>query len=291
MPWGKLDDSLYDHPKLDGLGRRRMACLGLWTAAISWSNRRLTDGYIPTERVRLLGGTLAQATALVHVRLFDEVVDGFQVHDYLDFNDSRDEILARRAAAAERQRKARESQQQSHSDSHRDRDGSHTSRADAGAGAFPSRPVPSPVTRTSNGSQRLNTPRATNGEPLLTKAQLEAWATFGPEWGTFKAAWLARGFLFPPFGSPDDDDTSQRGLLWSLLDARPTDLVRWVQEAPGKFPTDVLGYILGHWHTIRDEAEATEPSVVLHGPNRRDAAERLGSIMERVLPRRPESVA
>ena len=33
--------------------------------AISWSNRRLTDGHIPADRIRLLGGTRSQAEALV----------------------------------------------------------------------------------------------------------------------------------------------------------------------------------------------------------------------------------
>jgi len=135
----------------------------------------------------------------------------------------------------------------------------------------------------SKGSPRLNTPRARNGEPLLTKAQLDAWKTFGGEWQDFKQAWLDRGFLFPPYGDPEDDDTSQRGLLWSLLDARPTDLVRWIREAPGVSPTEVIGYILGNWHTIRDEAEPTVPNMVVHGPNRRAAPEHVSPIMERAV--------
>ena len=76
VPWGRLDDSLYDHPKLNDLGRHRLPCIGLWAIAISWSNRYLTDGHIPADQVRRLGGTLALAEWLVRVGLWDKVEDG-----------------------------------------------------------------------------------------------------------------------------------------------------------------------------------------------------------------------
>lgn len=121
MPWGKLDDSLYDNPKLDKLGQHRMAAVGLWAVSISWCNRWLTDGRITIERIRALGGTTRQAEALVIAGLFDRDGEGYRVHDFLAFNDSREEVLARRAAAAHRQRKSRgqshgESQVQSQRD-------------------------------------------------------------------------------------------------------------------------------------------------------------------------------
>lgn len=119
MPWGKLDDSLYDHPKLDKLGRQRMACAGLWAVSISWCNRRLTDGFVPLSRVALLGGTVAQADHLVKAGLFEKVPEGYQVHDFLDFNDSKEYVLARRAKDAERQRVQRESKQESQRDTAR----------------------------------------------------------------------------------------------------------------------------------------------------------------------------
>jgi hypothetical protein len=116
MPWGKLDDSLYDHPKLDKLGRQRMACAGLWAVSISWCNRRLTDGFVPLSRVAQLGGTVAQADHLVKAGLFEKVPEGYQVHDFLDFNDSKEYVLLRRAKDAERQRVQRESKQESQRD-------------------------------------------------------------------------------------------------------------------------------------------------------------------------------
>jgi len=91
----------------------------------------------------------------------------------------------------------------------------------------------------------------TNG-PRLTREQLAAWASFDrPEWQPFKTAWLARGFLWPPSGSDGDDDTSQRGLLWSIADARPHDLGRWVTEAKGKTARAIIDHVLARWHEVR----------------------------------------
>jgi hypothetical protein len=127
MPWGKIDDSLYDHPKLDELPpAMRMPCVGLWAVAISWCNRRLTDGHVPKGRIRLLGGTIQQAEALVSVRLFDKEGDGYRVHDFLDFNDSREYVMSRRAADATRQRLLRESRVESQRDTGRDTKRSHS---------------------------------------------------------------------------------------------------------------------------------------------------------------------
>ncbi len=107
MPWGRIDDSLYDHPKLDALGRNRLACVGLNTLAQSWCNRWLTDGHVPADRVRKLGGTVALAETLVTAGMWERTDGGYQIHDFLDYNDSREEVTAQRAAARERMREHR----------------------------------------------------------------------------------------------------------------------------------------------------------------------------------------
>ena len=109
MPWGRIDDSLYDHPKLDKLGRRRMPALGLHLVALSWCNRWLTDGCLPSDRATKLGGRIRDADALVEAGLWERTTDGYRIHDFLTYNDSREDVLARRAADAERKRKGRES--------------------------------------------------------------------------------------------------------------------------------------------------------------------------------------
>lgn len=115
MPWGRLDDSLYDHPKLDDLpgteealegipgdGMVRLAAVGLWARSISWCNRFLTDGKVPRDRIVKLDGSRELADLLVRVGLFERCSGGYQVHDFLQFNDSRDVVLERRAKEAAR---------------------------------------------------------------------------------------------------------------------------------------------------------------------------------------------
>ena len=104
MAWGRIDDTLYDHPKLDALGRDRLPCVGLWCLALSWTNRYLTDGFIPSGRVSRLGGNRKLAEALVGVGLWEKVDDGFYIHDFLHFNESAEEVRRDREAARERMR-------------------------------------------------------------------------------------------------------------------------------------------------------------------------------------------
>jgi hypothetical protein len=103
MPWGRLDDSLYDHPKLDLVPvEERLAAIGLWARAISWCNRFLTDGMVPRARIEKLDGTTELADQLVAAGLFEATSTGYIVHDFLHFNDSRADILERRAKEAKR---------------------------------------------------------------------------------------------------------------------------------------------------------------------------------------------
>ena len=95
MPWGRIDDSFYDHPKVIELGRYRLPCVGLYLLALSWSNRYLTDGFVPFERVKKFGGTPKLAEMLVRVGLWDLVVEGYRIHDFLDYNYSAKEVRQR----------------------------------------------------------------------------------------------------------------------------------------------------------------------------------------------------
>lgn len=194
MAWGRVDDGLYDHPKLDRLGRDRLAGVGLLTVAISWSNRRLTDGIIPTERVLLLGGTVALADKLVDAELFEKHPTGYLIHDFLDFNDSAETVRAKRDADAERQRRHRLAQRDTTDLSQRESryESQRESRRDIGVTSvvtpdgvtpyararFPSRPVPSreetPLPPASGGqSSRKNgtNPRAVSEREAQAKRQ------------------------------------------------------------------------------------------------------------------------
>jgi len=114
MPWGRVDDSFYDHPKLDRLGSLRLSAIGLYWLAVSWSNRYLTDGHLPSDRVRRLGATLRQAEALVAADLWHPARvqcqsedcpppedEGYRIHDFWTFNKSRRQVTKERADKSE----------------------------------------------------------------------------------------------------------------------------------------------------------------------------------------------
>lgn len=103
MPWGRVDDTHYDHQKVRALPRRiRNSCVGLYWRSISWSNSKLSDGFVPTDELERMDARESEIEGLVAVGLFEPAKGGIQIHDFLDFNRSRAEILAERAAARDR---------------------------------------------------------------------------------------------------------------------------------------------------------------------------------------------
>lgn len=107
MPWVRLDDQFPDHPKIDQAGP---LAGWLFVCGLAYCNRQLTDGFIPKAtmpRLSTVPNPAKVARALVDAGLWDAVDGGWQVHDYLDFQPSRDKVLAERAAATARQQKRR----------------------------------------------------------------------------------------------------------------------------------------------------------------------------------------
>lgn len=96
--WGRLDDGWYDHPKVVASGPYGMA-LHAWS--ISYCSRHLTDGYVRRGAIPSWARPVA-VKQLVNNGLLDEVVGGFMVHDFLDWNPSRNQVLHERALAAAR---------------------------------------------------------------------------------------------------------------------------------------------------------------------------------------------
>jgi hypothetical protein len=112
MSWTKLDDGLYDHPKVLAAGNE---ATGLFCRALSYCGKQLTDGFVPASVASFLGREKA-VEALVDAGLWERVDGGFNVHDYLDYNRPRADVLADRAKSTERQRRWRESRRSSRRD-------------------------------------------------------------------------------------------------------------------------------------------------------------------------------
>lgn len=115
MSWVKLDDHFDDHPKVISAGPLAMA---LHVAALCWCNRNLTDGLIPRGQVSRLIDTSEfginphdLAKKLVVAVLWDEDPDGFRIHDYLEFQPSREQVLANRETRSKAGKKGAASKQ------------------------------------------------------------------------------------------------------------------------------------------------------------------------------------
>lgn len=117
MPWVKLDDGLSVHQKTEALIRDTptlgLAAFGLHTLALCHCSRHLTDGFVDAKWVarRLQDARITPArgkqvtTALVNGGQWAVADHGWVIHDFLEHNPSRQEVLEKRAADAERKRK------------------------------------------------------------------------------------------------------------------------------------------------------------------------------------------
>lgn len=110
MPWVRLDDQFPDHPKVIAAGPQ-----GAWlyVTALCYCNRMLTDGFIPGDQpARLVPSGAHLALRLVRVGLWrkdiKQGVEGYTVHDYHEYQPTREEVIEERRKNTERQRRARD---------------------------------------------------------------------------------------------------------------------------------------------------------------------------------------
>ena len=103
MPWVRLADDFYDHPKIIAVGS---AAGWLWVCGLAYANRYLTDGYLPSAAVRRIADDgddpLRLAARLVEVGLWEAADAGYRIHDYTNYQPSAQAVKAERKKTAER---------------------------------------------------------------------------------------------------------------------------------------------------------------------------------------------
>lgn len=102
--WGKVYGSLHSSVKWQRATKGARAC---WTSAFSWSIAQGTDGYIPSDVLRVLDATKAEAHKLVEVGLWEEIEGGWTFHDWLGHNLSDQHIQEEREKTRQRVQKHR----------------------------------------------------------------------------------------------------------------------------------------------------------------------------------------
>lgn len=108
MTWARFEDRFPWHRKVRGLSD---SAFRLHVSAVCWSNEHLTDGHLPGDDLPLLSDVRKPepaAAELVRKTLWLAIETGWQINDFLVYNESRATILARREADAERKRRGRE---------------------------------------------------------------------------------------------------------------------------------------------------------------------------------------
>lgn len=119
MPWVRLDEQFARNPKVLMAGPLGMA---MQVAALCYCNEYLTDGFVPRSVANTLldfeglafvwthndifgGGDDVEAAMvvkmLVEAGVWDEAPGGYQIHDYLEYQPSKAEVLAQREQRVE----------------------------------------------------------------------------------------------------------------------------------------------------------------------------------------------
>jgi hypothetical protein len=106
VTWVRISDDLFTHDKFNAAWEREPPSVGLWLFAASHSGHRLLDGAVPGRFVRQWFTTTARerraTQALVEAGLWVPNGDGWTIHDWTDYNPTREIILAKRAADSAR---------------------------------------------------------------------------------------------------------------------------------------------------------------------------------------------
>jgi hypothetical protein len=114
VPWGRLNDKGNEDDKLLALSDPAWR---MWGCGLIYCQNKLTDGFIPEHAINTFGVRATNkkkvavelCTPLVAGKgpLWHKVDGGYQVHDYLDWNPSREEVLADRKRGRDRVEKYR----------------------------------------------------------------------------------------------------------------------------------------------------------------------------------------
>jgi len=104
MTWIKIDDAFPNHPKIAGLSNEAFRA---HVEALCYCGTYLTDGFIPSVIVSKNKIELA-ATELVEAGLWDISDNGYTIHNYLEYQSSKDEVKSAKEANKARSERYRE---------------------------------------------------------------------------------------------------------------------------------------------------------------------------------------
>lgn len=192
MTWVRLDDSFPEHGKVERLSD---AAFRLHVSALCYCARNLTDGVVEPRVVRRVVPRFRRQSLaeLLAAGLWHERGDGaFEVHDFLDYNPSSEQVKAEREAARERMRRRRGSPKSS------SRSGEVRANNDGGSGELREKfgdPVPS---RPDPTHSRTSPPPLTSVRGESQEEEEEAKVVDSVSWALAERALEARSSTLEP---------------------------------------------------------------------------------------------
>jgi hypothetical protein len=96
MGWVALDDGFFANPKILQAGH---AAAGLYAMGLAYCGKYATDGFVP--KAWLVGQPKKLIAILVEHELWEEVDGGYAYPDYLEYNDDKTAVEARKEQARE----------------------------------------------------------------------------------------------------------------------------------------------------------------------------------------------
>lgn len=224
MPWLRLDDGFSDHPKIIGLDD---GAYRLHVDALVFCARTLTDGFVSKGALRRLpNGHLVGE--LVDAGLWEPDGEGWWIHDFLDYNQSAEQVLEDREKARERQRRRRSRTPETDPDPtspparHAVTPPVTTGGTPAVSSPSPSRPVPSPIPDSSRQSHTATRP---DPEPTTDDDR-------------FLAAVNAAVDLKVTDARPDRNPAAYRATVARTVPAEHGDTLRHVLAEHPEWPTN-----------------------------------------------------
>jgi len=113
MAWFKVDDGFHASRKLLKIPKRaRFGAAGLWAVAGSWAADQLTDGHVPNYMLTEWGAPPAAPESLVDAGLWERASDGYVFYNWHEYQPSKQDVDAERAASRERMRDLRAKRKQ-----------------------------------------------------------------------------------------------------------------------------------------------------------------------------------
>lgn len=189
MAWVRIDDQFTEHPKLVQAGPLGVA---MQIAALCYANRHLTDGELPANIVARFMPTVCYdpetgeeitwrdvADRLVEIGIWHKTDGGYLIHDYLEYQPSKADVEAERAAARERMARIRSKRKANQS----------RSSDDVRANTERSSPSPNPNPNIEEDDDKYTRARARGDDPEWRALTL---AVFGETFDRYHAEALAQ---------------------------------------------------------------------------------------------------